>query len=192
MASSSSSVPLDHHDNISCLINANNIKKQQQHRHQSVTPKSHSGNTRDHRQSWSRKPQLHEILEESQQPIKGENESIQQTTQYILDEIKNLAGDILKAEARGDNYKNLYSEALEKLDTVKNEYEGIIQELKEEQEQDRIKIKYYQDLIRRQSQQYYAPSSCYPSSSSSATIASSSSSTRKSNKKRLVFKLIDI
>ncbi|KAI7848413.1 hypothetical protein BDC45DRAFT_596290 [Circinella umbellata] len=189
---SSSIVSSDHHDNIYFLHKSTNNKKQQQQqqqfRHQPLPPSPpkppSTVNARDNRHSESRKPQLHEIPEESQQPIKSENESIHQTTQYILDEIKNLAQDILESEARADNYKRLYSETLNKLDAVRNEYESIFQELKVQLEQERIKVQYYQDLIRQQSQEKYSSSSsCYPSLSSSSTIASSSSSTKKGSKK---------
>ena len=192
MSSISSLVPVDYHNDKVCLVNAIN-KKQKQRRHQSLPPppvitsKPQSLSNRDRRHSWSRKPQLREIPEESRQATKDDTESIQQTTQYILDEIKNLAEDILEAEARADNFKRQYSETRDELDAVKKAYQGILQQLKEQQEQELIKTQHYQDLLRRQSQQCL-PSSCYPSSST-ATIKSSSSSTKKSSKTRLISKL---
>ena len=202
MSSIFSLVPVDYNDDKVCLVNSNN-EKQKQRRHQSlppspiVTSKPQSVSNREHRHSWSRKPQLREIPEESQHATKDGTESIQQTTQYILDEIKNLAEDILEAEARADTFKLQYSETLDELDAVKRAYQGILQQLKEQQEQDRIKTQYYQDLLRRQSQQwspsscYPSSSSCYPSSSSTTTIIpSSSSSTKKSSKIKSVSKLL--
>ncbi|KAI9489281.1 hypothetical protein BDB00DRAFT_932054 [Zychaea mexicana] len=168
-----------------------------QHHHQSLPPTPPSPqpiSNRDahsHRHSWSRKPQLCEISEETD----DENSLMQmhETTQFILQEIKQLAQDAIEADARAESFQRQYMETRDELDALKLAHTSILQRLQQyqdqQQQQQQQPYNRYRYYPAKQQQQRYVnlykqqPSSL--SSTSSSTTASTTLKTAFSKKKKL-------
>ncbi|KAG2223654.1 hypothetical protein INT45_010013 [Circinella minor] len=101
---------------------------------------------------------------------KNDNIKLFPTTEDIINEINYLADDVVKtAESRVEHFRREYNETVYQLESLKRKHHRILQQLREQQENDRIKTEYYQDLLRRQAKGEFISPSCYstPSISSS-------------------------
>ncbi|KAI7850748.1 hypothetical protein BDC45DRAFT_572717 [Circinella umbellata] len=104
--------------------------------------------------------------------VENRNDNIKlfPTTEDLINEINYLADDVVKsAESRVEHFRREYIETVYQLETLKRKHHRVLHQLREQQENDRIKTEYYQDLLRRQAKGEFISPSCYstPSISSS-------------------------
>ncbi|KAI8145959.1 hypothetical protein BJV82DRAFT_666511 [Fennellomyces sp. T-0311] len=89
-----------------------------------------------HRLSWN-KPPLSEIPEEEDVSLKH----MQSTTQYILEEIKKLAHEVIEADARAETYRKQYMETLDKFESLQSQHTAMLQQLHHQQQEQQHRSK---------------------------------------------------
>ena len=160
-----------------------NDKDRYHRRHKSLPlsppfpPQSQPINNCEHRRSLSHNKQQQQQQKLSETGVqKDENKILHPTTEYILNEINNLAGDVKTAESRVEHFRREYSETVYQLETLKRIHHRVLQQLREQQENERIRIAYYQDLLCRQARGEFISPSCYYSTPSIASSKKSKKS----------------